>query len=234
VVEQYALGDYLTALAAGATLAPERRAAVIAKLHAYTGLPADYIDRADLRITGGVFEQQLLGELTTGRLDSRFTGPSLDPLGKEAGYDPQSAALSAAYVSAFSDYVRRELHFGEGRTFKPNNYAGIGGQWDMQHAAPGVPFKLPMSANVMPDLATAMKQNPHLKVMMNGGYYDIATLYFAAEYELRHLQIPAELQKNIEIKLYPSGHMVYAHEPSLRALHDNVADFIKRTSNTGN
>jgi carboxypeptidase C (cathepsin A) len=233
-VEQFALGDYLTALAAGSTLAPERRAAVIAKLHDYTGLPADYIDRADLRVTGGMFQQQVLGNLTAGRLDSRFAGPSLDPLAKEAAYDPQSAALSSAYVSAFSDYVRRELHFGEGKTFKPNNYAGIGLNWDMTHQAPGAPFKLPQSANVMTDLAVAMKTNPHLKVMMNGGYFDMATLYFAAEYELRHLPVPADIAKNIEIKLYPSGHMVYAHEPSLRALHDNVADFIRRTSNAAN
>jgi carboxypeptidase C (cathepsin A) len=28
---------------------------------------------------------------------------------------------------------------------------------------------------------------------------------------------------------YTSGHMVYAHEPDLKALHDNVAAFIGRT-----
>jgi carboxypeptidase C (cathepsin A) len=30
---------------------------------------------------------------------------------------------------------------------------------------------------------------------------------------------------------YTSGHMVYAHEPDLKALHANVADFIERTKN---
>jgi carboxypeptidase C (cathepsin A) len=39
------------------------------------------------------------------------------------------------------------------------------------------------------------------------------------------------LQANIEYKFYDSGHMVYAHEASLRALHDNVAGFIRKTSN---
>ena len=81
----------------------------------------------------------------------------------------------------------------------------------------------------MPDLAAAMKRNPQLKVMMNGGYYDLATPYFAAIYELRHLAVPPAVASNVEIKLYPSGHMVYANESALAALEANVADFIRRT-----
>ena len=57
--------------------------------------------------------------MTTGRLDTRFSGPTLDPLSKEAEYDPQSAAIGSAYVSAFNDYVRKELKYGEDKTFKP-------------------------------------------------------------------------------------------------------------------
>ena len=34
-------------------------------------------------------------------------------MSKEADYDPQSAAISSAYVSAFNDYVRRSLKFGD-------------------------------------------------------------------------------------------------------------------------
>ena len=48
-------------------------------------------------------------------------------------------------------------------------------------------------------------------------------------YELQQLPIEPALQKNIEMHFYTSGHMVYAHEPDLKALHDNVAGFIGRT-----
>lgn len=228
-VEDFALGEYLSALAQGSALAPERRAAIVEKLHAYTGLPADYISRADLRITGGVFEQHLLDDRTAGRIDTRFSGPTIDLLAKEAAYDPQAAAISSAFVSTFNDYVRRDLKFGDGKTFKPNNYAGIGNSWDTQHQPPGAPSKLSISINVMPDLAYVMKANPQLKVQLNGGYFDLATLYFAAEFELKHLQIPPQVAKNLEFKRYPSGHMVYLHEASRIALHENVADFIRRT-----
>ena len=44
------------------------------------------------------------------------------------------------------------------------------------------------------------------------------------------LPIPPSLKGNIEYHYYESGHMVYAHPPSLKALHDNVAEFIARTA----
>jgi carboxypeptidase C (cathepsin A) len=120
-VEQFAMGDYARALAAGSDLSQGDRAAVAGKLHEYTGLAVDYILRADLRIDGGEFRQTLQadGGITTGRLDTRFSGPDLDPLSQRADYDPQASALSSAYVSAFNDYVRQELHYGADRNFHP-------------------------------------------------------------------------------------------------------------------
>ena len=229
-VENFALTDYLQALAAGSTLSAERKSEIASRLHAYTGLAADYIERANLRINGGEFEKTLLGsDITTGRLDTRFAGPTIDPMSKEADYDPQAAAISSAYVSAFNDYVRTALKFGERKTYKA--LIELDKVWDMLHQPPGSPTKVPGPVNVMPDLAVAMKQNPNLKVQLNGGYYDLATPYFAAVYELRQLPIQSALRGNIEMHFYTSGHMVYAHEPDLKALHANVAAFIEKTRN---
>jgi carboxypeptidase C (cathepsin A) len=227
-VEQFALNDYWRALMAGNALSPERRTEIAGRLHAYTGLPQDYIERANLRINVGEFEKTLLGsDTTTGRLDSRFSGPTIDPMSKEADYDPQSASISSAYVSAFNDYVRKTLKFGAKMTYK--EVTDVEKTWDFLHQPPGAPMKVPQTTNVEPDLAFAMKMNPNLKVMMNGGYFDLATPFFAASYELQQLPIQPALQKNIEMHFYTSGHMVYAHEPDLKALHDNVAAFIGKT-----
>ena len=232
-VENFATTDYALALQAGSTLDPARRQAVAEKLSGYTGLPVDYILKADLRVNGGEFEKMLQDATgtTTGRLDTRFSGPDMDPLSKEADYDPQSASIASAYVSAFNSYVRNELHFGEGKTYKPE--IDVFKDWNMDHQPPGVPFPLPGVDNVMPDLASAMKYNPNLKVMVNGGYYDLATPFFEGMFEMRHMPIPTSLQGNIEYHYYQSGHMVYAHEESLKQIHDNVADFVKRTDNLG-
>jgi carboxypeptidase C (cathepsin A) len=228
-VEQFALTDYASALAQGSQLPDATRQAIAEKLHQYTGLPVAYILKADLRVNVGQFNHNLQGneDLTTGRLDSRFSGPTIDPLAEEAAYDPQSTAISSAYIGAFNDYVRRQLKFGEGLTYLPETDS-IDSTWEMKHKAPGATDDA-SGVNVLPDLATAMKYNPHLKVMLNGGYFDLATPFFAAKYEMYHLPIPANLRQNIEYSWYQSGHMVYAHEDSLKQLHERVAAFITST-----
>lgn len=225
-VEEFAMGPYAHALAQGTDLSAEEKQATAEKLHQYTGLPVAYLMRGDLRISGGEFEKTLQDEqdLTTGRLDTRFSGPSLDPLSQGADYDPQSSAISSAYVSLFNDYVRNTLKYGEGQTYLPEALFGSF-EWDMKHNGN------PVSTNVAPDLAQAMKTNPQLKVMVNGGYYDLATPFFAAQYEDKHLPIPQSLAKNIQYNWYQSGHMVYVRDESLKQLHDRVAKFITETDN---
>ncbi|TPW35772.1 S10 family peptidase [Oecophyllibacter saccharovorans] len=231
-VEQFASTDYLLALQEGSLLPEPRKRTIAERLHHYTGLPAAYLLRANLRVNGGMFTHQLEAaeDTTTGRLDTRFAGPSLDPMSKEAEYDPQSSALSSAYLSSFNAYVRNTLHYGGEvpyRVFAP----GANEHWDTHHSVP-----LPggedasITPNVMPDLAMAMKTNPTLKIMLNSGLFDLATPYYQAQHELHHLPIPDRLQANISTYQYPTGHMVYVDAKSLQALHDNVAAFIAATT----
>jgi carboxypeptidase C (cathepsin A) len=223
-VEEFTNGPYAHALALGTDLGAEEKQAVAEKLHEYTGLPVAYLLKANLRVSGGEFEKTLQDDqdTTTGRLDTRFSGPTLDPLSQFADYDPQSSAISSAYVSLFNDYVRRDLKYGEGQTYLPEALFGAA-QWDFKHRGN------PISVNVAIDMAEAMKTNPRLKVMVNGGYYDLATPFFAAQYEEKHLPIPQSLAKNIEYDWYESGHMVYVRDESLKQLHDRVAAFITST-----
>src|SRR6185312_7675896 len=102
--------------------------------------------------------------------------------------------------------------------------------WDFLHQPPGAPVKLPQWTNVEPDLALAMTRNPKLRVMMNGGYFDLATPFFGTLFELQQLPIGPALYKNIETHFYASVHMIYVSEPQLKALHTNVAGFIETTT----
>ncbi len=225
-VEQFATTDYLEALAAGDTLSAERRQAIAQKLHEYTGLPLAYLLKSDLRIEYGAFQKELFGDqaMTTGTLDTRFLGPTLDPLSKVASYDPQSAALGSAYIAAFNTYVRQTLKYGGELPYKPG--IAVYGSWDYKHQAPGAPRPLIALPNVLPDLAAAMKMNPDLRVLVLGGYFDMSTPFFEGMFEFRHLPIPASLRKNIEYHYFQSGHMVYVHLPALKEMHDVVAAFI--------
>ena len=107
-VEDFVMGEYAHALAQGTDLTSTEKQTVAEKLHNYTGLPVAYLMKADLRVSGGGFSKNLQDDqdLTTGRLDTRFSGPTLNPLSEEAEYDPQSNPLNRALFSAFGDALR--------------------------------------------------------------------------------------------------------------------------------
>ena len=226
-VEDFATGEYMHALAQGNALSDTEKQQVAAKLHEYTGLPVDYILKADLRVTAGEFEQTFANDegMTTGRYDTRFLGPTLDPLSEASQYDPQSAAISSAYFSLVNMYLRQSLKYGAGETYLPGALFD-GFRWNMTRTGANG-FGNARGLNVAADLAEAIKTNPRLKVMVNDGYYDLATPFFAAQYEEEHLPIPQSLAKNIEYNWYEAGHMAYVRDECRKLLHDRVAAFIK-------
>lgn len=229
-VEQFSLGEYASALLQGADLSADRKKAIADKLQSYTGVPAAYWLKADLRVSGGDFSKELQSDegLTTGRLDTRYEGPDIDPLSKEADYDPFSNSIQAAYVTAINQYAREELKYGDNMTYKPSaRQADF--HWHLTHVPPGGQG-WESSVNVMNDLAFAMKRNPKMKVLLMGGYFDLGTLYFGATYEMKHLEIPQNLQSNISYHWFQTGHMVYVNEAALKELHEQTAAFIRENA----
>jgi carboxypeptidase C (cathepsin A) len=231
-VEQFALNDYAAALNAGNALSADQFNAIAQKLHEYTGLSTAFIEKANLRVTDQEFFHELLGDQdqTVGRLDSRFSGPSMDPLGQGALYDPQSAAISSAYAAAFNAYVHDTLKFGRDRVYL---LEGRVNPWNQIHIDPVTRRPQDGFASVAVDLAQAMKRDPDLQILAQNGYYDIATPYFGTVYIMNHLNIPADLRSHIHMEFYDSGHMIYVHAAALKKLHDTTAAFISSTDNGG-
>jgi carboxypeptidase C (cathepsin A) len=231
-VEQFALNDYAEALNAGNSLSSDQFDAIAAKLHEYTGLSTAYIAKANLRVTDQEFFNQLLADQneTVGRLDSRFAGPSIDPLSEDALYDPQSAAIGSAYAAAFNAYAHETLKFDSDR---PYSLEGRVAPWSLVHMDPVTRRPQDGFASVAVDLAQAMKRNPDLQILAQNGYYDLATPYFGTVYIMNHLEIPPALRSHIHMEFYDSGHMIYVHAPALQKLHDTTAAFIRATDNGG-
>jgi len=228
---KFAAGEYAAALIKGSELSDAEKADVAKKLSAFTGLSEDYLIKANLRVNLGQFREELKraqGE-TTGRLDARYTGPTYDLLGEYAVYDPQSAAITGPFTAAINDYIREELKYKTDR-----NYNLLGGEpgrhWDWKRMQPGFRGFFPGGPNVMGDLAEALLANPHLQVQVENGIYDLATPFFATEYTMEHLGLPAKLESHIHEEYYDAGHMMYLHEASLAKLKENIAKFMDETS----
>src|SRR5262249_13088081 len=103
----FAVGEYLDALMKGDALPQARRTEIAQKLSRLSGLPADYIDRANLRIEIFRFDKELLKNerRTVGRLDGRFTGIDADAAGEQPDYDPSLAAIVGPYTATLNEYV---------------------------------------------------------------------------------------------------------------------------------
>jgi carboxypeptidase C (cathepsin A) len=229
-VRKYALGEYSAALLKGHAIGAAERDAVAEKLHEYTGLSVDYLKNAKLRVRESQFTHELMREhhVIVGRLDARFLGVAFDPLAEDSGYDPQSAAISSAFTAAFLDYYHRELKFGQGKTYHIENDA-IGAAWDWKHRVIGFEFPLPVP-NTGLDLAHALGYNPHLRVLVLNGLYDLATPFLATEAMIDHLDLEKELRGHIQLKYYEAGHMMYVHEPSLKQWKSDIGAFYDATS----
>lgn len=217
-VSDFALGDYALALMKGAALTAAERAQIVSRLARYTGLPADYIERTDLRVHDQRFTKELLRDkgLTVGRIDSRFRGEDRDSAGEFYEYDPSMANINGPYTAALYDYVRGELKFESDLPYEILN-PNLWPVWQ---------FEENRYLNVAETLRKAMTFNPYLRVYIANGYYDLATPFLATEYTVNHLGLPADLRKNIRMGYFEAGHMMYIHIPSLAKLRDDLAQFV--------
>jgi carboxypeptidase C (cathepsin A) len=229
---KYAAGDYAAALFKGAELSAGDKAAVAKKLSYFTGLSEDYLIKADLRVNLGQFmaELQRSRGLTTGRIDARFSGFTYDLLEENAQGDPEGPAVGGAFTALLNEYNHDELKFGKDKIY--HNTSGGGGGWNWTRSAGGGRRGgfFPSGPNVEGDLAQAMVTNPKLLVQVENGYYDMATPFFATEFTMEHLSLPAELQKNVKLDYYNAGHMMYLHDEDRVSLHNQIAGFIDRAT----
>jgi len=143
-----------------------------------------------------------------GRFDARYVGIESSAATSTPSFDPSLAGVRAPYTSMFNNYVRRELGY---KTEVAYYILGEGiGRWDWQSEM-GYPA-------TTGNLRDALTKNPHMKVMIASGYYDLATPYRAVEHTLASLGLDPSLRQNITIARYDAGHMMYVHGPSLHKL----------------
>jgi carboxypeptidase C (cathepsin A) len=81
-------------------------------------------------------------------------------------------------------------------------------------------------ASVGETLRRAMSMNPHMRVLVASGYFDLATPYFGADHSVAHFGLAPTLQENVEVSYYDAGHMMYVHRPSLAKLAKSLHAFI--------
>jgi carboxypeptidase C (cathepsin A) len=214
--EHFALHDYLLALAQGDRLPADERKRIAATLAQLTGLSAEFIERSNLRVSQGRFCKELLRAegRTIGRLDARYKGIDRDAAGSHGEYDPSMTAISGPFSAAVKDYLRRELRYENDIQYR--TLGGLGARWR---------FPEGRYVDVADTLRRAMTENPHLRVLVTSGYFDLATPHFASDYTVSHLGLDPTLAGHVRVRYYEAGHMMYVHKPSRERMKSDVTDF---------
>lgn len=222
--EAFARGTLVRALFEGTALSDDEKKRIAGEMSRFLGISAEEILRRNLRVGNFEFAELLLRDQqkTVGVLDGRYTGlPNSEPAVMVAGdytygfYDA-SIAVDSVFATAFRDYLASELKFAS-----TDNY-------EILSLPTAASWKWDAAKNRFlyagDTLRAAMTMNPSMKLWVGNGYYDMVTPHLGAEYQIHHLGLPAELlQKNVTMKFYPSGHMMYVHDDSMKAMKRDLA-----------
>jgi len=219
---RFAANEYSAALMKGDKLTSSERMSAVREMARLTGLPEQYIEQSNLRVSEPRFTKELLRDQrkTIGRYDSRLEGEDIDAAGDRPEYDPSYASVQGVFTAMFNDYVRADLKYESDVPYQvltdkvqPWNYDRFQNRY----------------VNVAELLRQAMTQNSNLRVMIANGYYDLATPFFATEYTVNHIGLEPGLSNHISLTYCDAGHMLYTKQSCLDGLHGAMAEFYQKS-----
>ena len=224
--EAFVQEDYAAALQAGSRLTEKESARIGKRLSELTGLARALVDEKNLRIADQTFFFEALRDrgLIVGRLEARATGPMAASRTREWEFDPGIEAIAAPYTMAAMAYFREQLGLDLDTRYEVLNFE-VNRNWNWSRGE-GAHRSMGFTST-SPDLARALRRNPHLRVLVASGRYDLGTPYSASDWSLAQLDIPPEVRQRITHRYYDAGHMMYTRETDLTQLKADLAAWMR-------
>ncbi len=219
--EQFAENEYAPALMKGNAISEADKKRVAARLAALTGLTESYIIDKNLRVGLEDFELTLLAPdgKRLGQLDGRVSTTTKSTNRNSPYNDPSfGGAKKTKAKSLISRYFTDSLNFPDTSNYNSINFtANFNWKWPATNGISNY-------WTVAPFIADAMAKQPGLRLFVSGGYYDLATPLYAAQYTLGHIGIPANLVTWVQ---FATGHDVFDSEENLKVLTEKIREFLR-------
>jgi carboxypeptidase C (cathepsin A) len=232
----FADGPYAAALRAE----PHPDPATVATLSSEIGIDHDTLLSWDLNVAAvnsignTLFLITLLQDqgLALGSYDGRATGietgiaSTIDPM--SGSNDPTMTAVNGAYTAMWNTYLNDALRYASTSAFTDLNDQAFS-NWDFHHIDPtgtqkGIDDKGNIILYTAGDLAATMSLNVDLKVLSANGYFDSVTPFHQTVLDLQAMPLKNDAaRRNLAIRFYPSGHMIYLDGGSRTALKADLA-----------
>lgn len=216
----FAFGEYASALLKGNALQAAERDKLAARLEALTGIAAKTWIQHSLRIGPTFFRSELLRSerKVIGRFDARVAADVADESQHLPGYDPSYSLAFGAFGTAMMDYLGEGLGYKEDQAYEIVNGRVHPWKWNNGNEV----------VNVTDRLGTAIRDNPHLRVLVMAGHTDLATPPEGVAHSIRHmLDLPESSRDNIRTTYYDGGHMFYLNPPDLAKTREDLVEFIQ-------
>ncbi len=224
--EAFVQDDYLAALHLGARLTGDKRERIAARVAELTGLPLAVVTDANLRISDMTFFFEALRHkgLQVGRLEARVTGPLGAKRGRSFEMDPGTEALVGPYTTAALAYFA-ELGIATETRYEVLSM-DVNKAWNWKRKSGSDDGEVEGYTSTSPDLALALRRNPHFKVMVASGRYDLGTPYSASDWSIAQLDVPPDVMARVRHHHYDAGHMMYTRPTDLAQLQVDLAAFM--------
>jgi carboxypeptidase C (cathepsin A) len=221
--EAFVADEYLGALHAGARLSKDARRRIANRVAQLTGLAPALVEEKNLRISDHTFFFELLrdqGQIV-GRLDARVTGPMAASRTREWEFDPGIEAIVAPYTMAAHAYMSETLGVESAARYEVLSMDAHK-QWNWNRGED----KGNSYACTSPDLSRALRRNPHLRVLVASGHYDLGTPYSATDWSLAQLDAPPDVLTRVQHHYFDAGHMMYTREADMKKLKQDLATWL--------
>lgn len=222
ISENYAINKLTPVLVKGNSITEEEKMEVCQSLEELTGINARVYQQHNLELPYNYFWKELLRDegFTIGRLDSRYKGIDEKDAGERPEYNAELSSWLHSFTPAINHYLKNDL-----KVETPAEYLMFGNVYPWDRTKNNSTGKL---------LRRAMTQNPNLKVLIQSGYFDGATTYFNAKYNMWHIDESGKMKDRFEFKAYKSGHMMYLRREDLKKSNDDVRYFILKSMEEAN
>ncbi|MGK7888036.1 MAG: S10 family peptidase [Leptolyngbyaceae cyanobacterium] len=222
--ETFAYQTLLPFLARGNGVTTDERQTVYQQLARLIGLPHEVVARQGGRIPIATFARELLRQdgKVVGVYDASIT--AVDPFpGRDRyeGSDPTLDGIMRLFTGAINDHLRHTLGVETDLPYHMLSWATFK-SWKFQEKQS---WGKQGYAGSMDSLRAGMTLNPHMKVYLTHGIFDLVTPYFASAHLVGLMQLPDDIRANLTLRHFSGGHMFYAWDESRRQWFEDMRQF---------
>ena len=212
-------------LVIGNALPAKERAATSESMADLLGLQTSDIAKRNGRVDIRTFSRLLLKEKgeVCGLYDANLSAP--DPFPDRAEFQGPDVTLSSierVFSGGINSHLRKGLGLATSRDYRLLNY-DVYTKWKVD--AERHVFEAPVGAT--DDLRYGMALNPHTKVLLVHGVYDLVTPYYVSKRIADLMKLDPKTAKNLTVESYAGGHMFYTREESRKQFTKSAAQFYK-------